>query len=880
MARPGMSPSSTLSTPSLPLQPAGSSTFRGRSSNTSLNTDRRKKRPSYGPSTSNSRNRRVATPAPSTVSGRKSRCASSIGGSENHEIICAVSEARGVTPSVGIVFVNVSTGEANLSQICDTQFYIRTLHQITVYNPSRILLVSTMFPPNPISTLYNMILETFPSAPLVPLDRKYWSEQMGLEYLQTLAFRGDIEAIKVAIEGNFYATCALSAAMRYLDSEFSIRFAPHSLRIKYRSPEATMMIDLSAIASLELIQNLHYAKSKDCLFGFLNQVQTPMGSRMLRANILQPYTKIEDIEPRYDALAELSTNEDMFHEVRKALHGFDDVEKLLTKLVILPVQGSLYHAEQAINNILIVKKFLTSVAPVFDSLVSARCMLLGQVRDTCRPEVIQPILNLINTIIDENATFVKTPLDLRHQRTYAVKSNINGLLDVARKTYKEATDDFYEYVAEFNAEHDLAGEPKYDNTRKFFLRFRAADLEHRTIPDDLVNRVRKKDHLECQTLRILQLNQRISDSAVDVVNQSDKVVSELLVEVRRFAPEMFKVCESIALLDVLAAFGQIVTTHEYVRPVLSGNMAIKAARHPILENPSSSSFIPNDYYATGQQYRFQIITGCNMSGKSTYIRTVALAQVMAQIGCFVPAEYASFPVIHNLFSRTSTDDCIEANMSTFSVEMREMAFILRNINGKSLAIIDELGRGTSTRDGLAIAIAMAEALVQSGAFVFFATHFTDLAKILADRPGVLNRHLATETTLTDDNVPKMTMLYKIESGPVKDENYGIRLAGAVGFPTRFLEVAQRVSTALREQAEMKSRRSSARKTVLKRKLILTLHESLQIAYGSNMDAGALAAYLRKLQDEFIQRMEENEASEDEAAHAGRSEVIELESDSD
>jgi DNA mismatch repair protein MSH4 len=105
--------------------------------------------------------------------------------------------------------------------------------------------------------------------------------------------------------------------MGYLDSEFSVRFAPHSLRIKYQSPEATMMIDLSAIASLELIQNLQYAKSKDCLFGFLNQAQTPMGSRMLRANILQPYTKTEDIEPRYDALEELTTHEDMFYEVRK-----------------------------------------------------------------------------------------------------------------------------------------------------------------------------------------------------------------------------------------------------------------------------------------------------------------------------------------------------------------------------------------------------------------------------------------------------------------------------------------------------------------------------------------------------------------------------------
>lgn len=136
------------------------------------------------------------------------------------------------------------------------------------------------------------------------------------------------------------------------------------------------------------------------------------------------------------------------------------------------------------------------------------------------------------------------------------------------------------------AEHDLSGEARYDNTRKFWLRFRTADFEHRRIPDEFINRVVKKDYIECQTMRILQVNQRISDSAVDVVNQSDKVVSELLAEIRRFAPEMFKVCESIALLDVLASFGQIVTTQDYIRPVLSGNLAIKSARHPILDKVS------------------------------------------------------------------------------------------------------------------------------------------------------------------------------------------------------------------------------------------------------------------------------------------------------
>lgn len=268
-------------------------------------------------------------------------------------------------------------------------------------------------------------------------------------------------------------------------------------------------------------------------------------------------------------------------------------------------------------------------------------------------------------------------------------------------------------------------------------------------------------------------------------------------------------------------------------------------------------FIPNDYYAT-EQHAFQIITGCNMSGKSTYIRTVAMLQVMAQIGCFVPAQFASFTIVHNLFSRTSTDDSIESNMSTFSVEMRDMAFILRNINDKSLAIIDELGRGTSTRDGLAIAIAMAEALVQSNALVFFATHFTELAQVLQDRPGVLNLHLETETTLAADNVPQMTMLYKIGSGPVQDEGYGIKLARAIGFPDGVLDRAEEAAGFLRRQAEAKRQSSEARRVARRRRLVLNLRETLQQAHDSDMGEETLRNFLRRLQGEFIARMEDIE----------------------
>lgn len=269
----------------------------------------------------------------------------------------------------------------------------------------------------------------------------------------------------------------------------------------------------------------------------------------------------------------------------------------------------------------------------------------------------------------------------------------------------------------------------------------------------------------------------------------------------------------------------------------------------------SGSFVPNDYYAT-EQYCFHVVTGCNMSGKSTYIRAVALLQIMAQIGSFVPAEYAAFPIIHNIFARVSLDDNIENNLSTFSVEMREMAFILRNIDGKSIAIIDELGRATSTRDGLAIAIAMSEALIQSKASVWFATHFTDLARVLADRPGVLNLHLAADSSTTEDGLPHITMLYKATSGAMDgEEHYGINLARAIGMPQSFIDKAEEVSTDLRQKREANKRSSESTKLLARRRLILNLQEALKQAKDSGSEE-ALPGYLKRLQEEFIVRMED------------------------
>ncbi|KAI0430231.1 DNA mismatch repair protein Msh4 [Xylaria sp. FL1042] len=784
----------------------------------------------------------------STAPGRKS-----IWGSDSHVVICAITEARGVSPSVGLSFINITTNEAVLSQICDTQFYVRTIHKLQMYEPSTILMVNTALPPNPKSNLFSIIEVELPATTIEPLDRKYWSEHVGLEFIQSLAFRDDLEAIKVAIGGNFYATCSFAAAVKYIELSCRVSIASHSLRIRYQPSENTMMIDLSTIHSLELIQNLHEPRSKDCLFGLLNQCLTPMGSRMLRSNIIQPSSQVErTLIPRYDALEELTMKEDMFFEIRKALKEFTDVEKLLTSLVIIPQQSSISATEFAIDLVLRVKAFVIAVPQLREALVAARTDLLKRIYGLCQKRVTQQVMSIITETINDDVTAMKAPIDMRNQRIYA--SGVHGLLDIARQTYKEATEDVYRHVDELGKEHELAVEVKFDNRRKFWLRLEQIEFEDRQVPDVFINQIIRSRWIECQTLILVQLNNRITDSHNETVMLSEKIIQQLLDNIREHVPELFRVCEGIALLDMVTSFAHSATTRDYVRPEIGDTLALKSARNPICERVNPERFIPNDAYAN-EQHRFQIISGCNMSGKSTYIRMVALMQVMTQIGSFVPAQYAAFPIFQQLFVRLSTDDNIEANMSTFSLEMREMAFILRNINNKSLTIIDELGRGTSSRDGLAIALAISEALIQSGSMVWFATHFQELTKILRSRPGVLNLHLETDISHSSEDQLRMTMLYKIKSGSFQEKSYGLNLARAMGFPESYIEVAQKVSQTLIESMERRKDASESRKLIRQRKVILSLDSMLKQLMESEMDDAALGSYLRHLQDEFVLQMD-------------------------
>uniref|UniRef100_L2GDC7 DNA mismatch repair protein MSH3 n=1 Tax=Colletotrichum fructicola (strain Nara gc5) TaxID=1213859 RepID=L2GDC7_COLFN len=819
---------------------------------TSGTTGSRQPKPSSGQSYDSKSGQSYTSRPGTSYSSRTSR--TPLPDSENHKIVCALSEARGVTPSVGMASINVATGEVILSQISDSRFFTRTIHELQIMEPHVVLIVSTACPPNPKSRLYSHIKENMPGTKIAPVDRRCWSELEGMHRVNTCAFREDAESIKVALEGSFYATCSFAAAVSFIEDHYAIRVFPNSLRVRFQSSEDTMMIDVSTILSLEILQNLRKPQSKDNLVGLLNQTKTPMGSRVLRSNLLQPSTLKEAyLDPRYEAVEELHKSVDMFVEVRKAL-SFPDVEKMLTRLVLVPPQPSTAATESSMDNVLKVKAFVDGLPDLYQAMRPAVSPLLTKIRDLFRPEMIAPLRTLIYETIHEDVTHTKKALDQRNQRAFAVKAGVNGLLDVARQAYKENTEDVHKHVDQVNGELDLDAKLQYDPKRGYSLRMREVNFEDRPIPDILVNRVVKRGNLECMTIRLKQLNQRISDSVAEIAMQCDKVIEDLIDNIRTQIAVLYRICESVALLDMLASFAHVSSTYDWVRPEVSDTLALKAARHPILDRELKEECVPNDFYAD-DNYRFQIITGCNMSGKTTYIKSIALLQIMAQIGCFVPAERATLPIVHSIFARVSTDDNIEANLSSFSKEMREMAFILNNVDDKSMVIIDELGRATSARDGLAIAIAMAEALIQSRAKVWFTTHFAQLAEVLNDRPGVLNLHLASHLSNTSRGDPRLTMTYKVESGKVEEIPYGILLAKAMDFPKRFLDVAEHVSQSIREDRLKKQQTSEARRLVRERKLVLSLHEQLKQARNSQMDDAALASYLKRLQVEFVERFE-------------------------
>ncbi|KAJ3377261.1 MutS protein msh4 [Lobulomyces angularis] len=689
----------------------------------------------------------------------------------------AIVEGRGVQSEVGFAAMDIRTSECILCQFADSQSYVKTLHKLYLLNPVEIIFPNTTIEHNN-SKLVKLIEENFPEIDIIPFNRKHFNETQ-------------VESL------NF--------------SNFTIKF-------KYQTIDGLMMIDSLTAKNLELVSNISDYKGPT-LFSTLNHCMTPMGPRLLRMNILQPLNDEATIEARLDAVTEL-LKEENFYDVKNNIKSFKDIDFIISSLIQVPKKPSIKFAENSINHVITLKHTIKLIEPLRTCLSHSDSILLKSIHNVLSDKRISFIEERIDEVINEDVTYQKTSLGLRNQRCYAVQAGFNGLLDVARQTYKETTNDVYDLHSSLVDKYDLPLlKVAYNPTAGFHLSLPVSCVTEE-MPAEFINVNKKSKQYNFTTLKILSLNDRIQESLNEVYLMSDKIISELILEIRKNIQILYKVSESISLLDLLMSFSIYCTQiSECVRPEFTDTLVLKKSVHPIRDF-LGQEMISNDVYASEAE-NFLLVTGPNMSGKSTFLRQIALITILSQIGCYVPCEYASVRLADSVFSRIGNDDALEANASKFMVEMREMAFILDNVNNKSLVII-ELGRGTSNADGIGITLAICEELIKK------------------------------KVDIVGGNNKAFNFLYKVKSGESQEKHYGLKLASLAGFPKSLISRANTISNFFENRNEelKKSNQRSKKEKLLSLKIKL-IERLVQVKKSSNLNEDDLNDYLKLVQQDYF-----------------------------
>ncbi|KAF9007936.1 muts domain V-domain-containing protein [Cyathus striatus] len=736
--------------------------------------------------------------------------------------IIAVFEGRGISREVGIAALDKDTGKVMLVQIADCPTYIKSLHQMHLHSPFLVLVPDTFLPasdtilapsgkrPTSTSLLVECIREEFPSAQLEAVARR-------------INLDGRIYTL-IALNDRYYALSAACALFKYAENRLNVRFSNASLRIRYVPVEGTMMIDPDTARNLELVGNRTHKKSSHSMFGILNHTYTTMAARLLKVNILSPITTQSSIHGRLDAVEELIQTEDRFTAIRDALKTLNkmDLDKLIASLASSEAHptATAKPASQRVSQILNLQSVVKNVPLLRKALEGSRSQLLQVIYSMLSDERLEKVNGLVIANLNEDCTPAKGGIGAVNSRVYVVKANRNRLLDVARETYKENVSDIFELNRSISEEHQLPLTLQYQETGfVFVLKKNELDGE---LPSRFINVLLKRGKWVFSSLELKKMNARMKDALDETLILSDKIIQDLVAEITLHIGALYRASEAVALVDMLWSFAHASIMHDYVRPEFTGTLAIKSGRHPILETvQAAGTVVPNDVYCDDSS-SFQIIQGPKY-GKSTYIRQIGLLTVMAMCGCFVPAEYASFRIHDALLTRLSNDDDMEKSLSTFASEMASSAMILGLSTPKSLILLDELGRGTSPREGVGISHAIAEGLIALKPFVFFATHFNEIVNTLSRQPTVINLYLSVQRSRPTASNVGITFRYKILDG-VSDElgHYGLDLARLADFPTDVLNEAKRVAESLAALHSKHEEESQSSKVARHRKALLRL----------------------------------------------------------
>ncbi|XP_077784698.1 mutS protein homolog 4 isoform X4 [Podarcis muralis] len=460
------------------------------------------------------------------------------------------------------------------------------------------------------------------------------------------------------------------------------------------------------------------------------------------------------------------------------------------------------------------------------------------------------ILEKIKTVINDDTRYTKGCLNMRTQKCYAVKPNINEFLDIARRTYTEIVDDIAGMIAQLAEKYNLPLKTSFSSARGFFIQMSAdcAAIHNGQLPSEFTKITKMKNVYSFTSQDLMKMNERCQESLREIYHMTYLIVCKLLSEIYEHIHCLYKLSDAVSMLDMLQSFAHACTLSDYVRPEFTDTLAIKEGWHPVLEKISFEKPVANNTYIT-EGSNFIIITGPNMSGKSTYLKQIALSQIMAQIGSFVPAEYSSFRIAEQIFTRIGMDDDIETNSSTFMKEMKEIAYIIQNANDRSLIIIDELGRGTSAEEGIGICYAVCEYLLNLKAFTLFATHFLELCQIDALYPNVENNYFEVQHVRSSyGSREKIAYTYVLSKGHTEEKNYGLKAAEVSSLPPSIVQDAKEIITLISRQ--MSKQQRSTPETLKKKAIYHLANMLVQTARNSRLDPDSLRIYLKGLKKKY------------------------------
>ncbi len=577
-------------------------------------------------------------------------------------------------------------------------------------------------------------------------------------------------------EGMTAAISAAGALINYLEEtqKENLNFK----KISTLKQTSFMLLDAATQRNLELTHNLKTRTEEGTLLWALDETLTSMGGRYLRGLILRPFIDITQIHKKQGAVEYLVEEYELIETLRNNFRKVQDIERLSNRVATKSANP---------RDLIAIKNSITHLPAIKKALLSSQEAYLKSISD----EISE--FSLLRSLI-ESSIMDNPPLSLRDGGI--IKKGYNKEIDELRKVSTSGKD--------FIAELEMSEKKKtgisslkvgYNKIFGYYIEVTKANLDQ--VPDYYIRKQTLVGGERFITPELKEYESKVIGAEERVKNLEYQIFNEILDEVQKESPNLTKTSHAIAAIDFLISMAIVAKRHNYAKPVIdeSGTIEILDGRHPVLERiPGEERFIPNSVHLDNEGQRLLVITGPNMAGKSTYMRQIALIVLMAQIGGFVPAAEARIGIVDRIFTRIGASDFITKGQSTFMVEMIETANILNNASSKSLIIIDEVGRGTSTFDGISIAWAVAEHIARTiKARTLFATHYNELTELAITLDGVKNYNVSVK-----EWGDEIIFLRKVEEGPA-DKSYGIQVARLAGLPSEVIGRAKEVLTNLEKE---------------------------------------------------------------------------------